>query len=55
MEKTKDTKIGWKLTSNRIYERMSIISGRRKLIKKTIPTKIRTEKFLAIKKTIAKN
>lgn len=38
---------------NKIYERIFIISGRRKLIKKTIYTKIRSEKFLTIKKTIA--
>ncbi|EGC81878.1 hypothetical protein [Anaerococcus prevotii] len=50
-----DLKIEKEFIYNKIYERMSIISGRRKLIKKTIPTKIRTEKFLAIKKTIAKN
>ena len=37
---------------NKIYDRMFKISGRRKLIKKTISTKIRVEKFLTTKKTI---
>ena len=38
---------------NKIYERMFKISGRRKLIEETISTKIRSEKILTIKKTIA--
>lgn len=52
MEKTKGTKIGWKLTSNRIYERMFLIIGRRKLIRKTNYRNIKIEKFLTTKKTI---
>ena len=52
MEKTKDTKIVWKLSSMRIYERMFLIVGRRKLIRKTNYRNIKIEKFLTTKKTI---
>lgn len=38
---------------NKIYKRIFEISDRRKLIKKTMTIKIRAEKFLTIKKTIA--
>ena len=53
MKNVKEVKIARELTYNKIYERMFKISGRRKLIKKTISTKIRLEKILTIKKTIA--